>query len=521
MSRSDASSGIRIDWILFALLVLAAVLLFASLGNGYLWQDEAETALLARNTLRFGYPATFDGRNLIDIQFPYTHGPGMSWRYSPWLPFYLLAAVFAVAGESTALARLPFVCFGWLSIVLAWRLIRRLTPDVRIHRLTVALLTCSVPFLLHMRQCRYYALATTLLIGVCLAYIRYLEQPSRRRAWWLALTLVLLFHTNYATWIPAVGALLLHQARWGSRASRQLLLRPALGVALLTGPWVAFAYQPAFVGSLSLGRAVQHFAFYVRMTNKYLIPLAFMAGMSLVALASRRWLAPQGAWRIRWSPAVRFLALLILMQFAFLLIPDQRQVRYFIPVMPLLVMAEAWWLTQWWRQSRLIGGLFMGLFLLTNVHQSTSPGIPLADFAGELTHRYVGPMEGIVDYLRAHGRPEESVKIPYDNRTLMFYTNLYIDPLSEFTRDTEPDWVIPRRGWTPEWFLETEYFRRITTTFQRIELDAPDVYWQNREAPGLHHFRTATWAPKVIMYHKLPSTIADEPTTREAHDSGG
>ena len=247
MNTSSPSPRAQVDWILIAFFALAAVLLFASLGNGYLWQDEAETALLARHTLRFGYPAAFDGRNLIDVPPPYTHGPGSAWLYAPWLPFYLLAFVFAIAGESTAFARLPFAFFGWLSIVLAWQLIRRLTTDVRIHRLTVALLTCCVPFLVYMRQCRYYSLATALLLSVCLAYLYYVEQPSRRRAWGVAMVLVLLFHTNFGTWIPVVGALLVHQARWGSRASRRLLLPPAVAVALLTvRVCVTFGAGPKF-----------------------------------------------------------------------------------------------------------------------------------------------------------------------------------------------------------------------------------------------------------------------------------
>ncbi|MBI4342122.1 MAG: glycosyltransferase family 39 protein, partial [Candidatus Omnitrophica bacterium] len=502
--------------------------LLSSLDNGYLWQDEAETALLARNTLAFGYPRVFDGRNLIDAS-PYTYGPGMSWIYSPWLPFYLLAGVFAAMGESTAAARLPFALLGWLTLVLAWRLARRLTTDVRIHRLTVALLTCSVPFLLHMRQCRYYAMAAALLLAACLAYLRFLERPSGKRVWVLAGTLVLLFHTNFGTWIPAVSTIVAHQLIWGEQAgpstslgtSRRRLILAGLGVLALTLPWALFAYQPAFIGSGSLDRMVDHLAFYVRTTNKYLAPLAFMIGMSLVAAAVSKHLPPRGAWRIRVSPPSGFLVLMALAQLAFLLIPDQRQIRYFIPTVPLLALGQAWWLAQWWRQSRLIGGFFIPLFLFTNVHQSTSPGLPLADFAYELTHRYVGPVEGIVACLRARGRREESVKIPYDDRSLMFYTTLRIEPRSDFLRQTEPDWLIPRRGWTPARFLRSAYFRRIEAAYERIELDAPDIYWQNREDPGLHHFRTAAWAPRVVVYRKRSSAIAHEPFARDANAPGG
>jgi hypothetical protein len=47
------------------LLLLAALLIFANLDDRRLWDDEAETALLAQSTLRFGVPVAWDGVILI------------------------------------------------------------------------------------------------------------------------------------------------------------------------------------------------------------------------------------------------------------------------------------------------------------------------------------------------------------------------------------------------------------------------------------------------------------------------
>ena len=500
----------EVDWVIVALLAVAAVFLLASLHNGLLWQDEAETALLARNTLRFGYPRAFDGRNLIDIAPPYHHGLGFAWVYSPWLPYYLLAAVFALLGESTAVARLPFALMGWASIVVAWRLARRLTADVRVHRLTVALLTCSVPFLLHMRQCRYYAMSTLLLAWLCLLYLKFIERPTPRRAWSVAGMLALLFHTNYGTWVPVIAAIALDQLFLRRRILLRQLLIPMLTMLLLTIPWAVSTYQATVVGALSLHRMGNHLAFYIRTTNKYLAPLAFMAGMTLVAMVFFR-VRP---WRLRWTSAARFLVLIALLQLAFLVIPDQRQIRYLISVMPLLALGQAWWLTRWWHHSRLVGGLFIPLFLFTNIHQCASgPGIPLAHFAYELTHRYVGPMEGIVSLLQEDGWPDNTVKIPYDDRTLMFYTDLIIESNEDFVRASDPDWFIPRRGWSPKVFMNSLYVYGMKQSYQRIVLDAPDSYWQNREDPGLHLYRSPMWAPGVVVYRKETSDIADETAT--------
>ncbi len=502
----------RPDWVIAGLFALAGLLLLANLENGLLWQDEAETALLARHVLRFGYPRAFDGRHWLELA-GYGFGPGEAWIYSPWLPFYLLAGVFALAGEATWIARLPFALCGLATVWLTWRLACRLTPDARIQRLSVALLACSVPFLLHMRQCRYYAMATALLTAVCLAYLNFLARPSLRRAAALTLSLVLLFHTNFGTFLPALAALFLHQAVWGTRQTSRPFLWSLGLVVLVTFPWALYFYQPAFLGELSPARVYRHLEYYVRITNKYLMPLAAMAATSLGFLlwrgraASLRAVPSTPPLRAGSTlpPSIRWwLILLVGLQVAFLTLPDQRHMRYLIPALPVLVIAEAWWLASLGLRNgrRSLGWVLVALAVLTNALQAVPPSIPLLDLAEELTHPYIGPMEGVVGYLRAHGRPGQVVKIPYDDRTLIFYTDLTIQRPSEFLRETYPDWVVIRRGWTPAHFFKSAQYRRLEATYERIDLDAPDAFWQNREDPGLHHFRRAWWPPPVLMFRK-------------------
>ena len=98
---------------------VAAVLLFTNLGNVVFWGDEAETAILARNTLSTGLPTAWDGANLVE-----SLGIGMNdsflWNQQPWLQFYLTAASFAVFGETTTAARLPFAFAALLTVILTY-----------------------------------------------------------------------------------------------------------------------------------------------------------------------------------------------------------------------------------------------------------------------------------------------------------------------------------------------------------------------------------------------------------------
>lgn len=488
------------DWTVAWFLLIAGVLLLWNLDNGVLWQDEAETAVLARNTLRFGYPKAFDGNSMIHE--PTGYGPGAAWIYNPWTSFYLLAGVFAVFGESTWVARLPFAMLGWLAIYLTWRLARALTPNRRIHLLSVALLTCSVPFLLHMRQCRYYATTTAVLLGVCLAYLAFLRQPSRKRALWVSLLLALLFHTNFATFLPTLTAVGLHQIVWGGPSARRLVWLMAGVTLIFVVPWAVFFYRPAFAGTVTLERIGDHLEYYVRVMNKHLVPLAAMLATSAVAWLLR-WRPVVPAWSAL-APNVRtFLLLLLTAQLAFfVLVPDQRHLRYVIPLLPLLAVMEAMWLAGWMSRSRWLGGILAGLALFTNLLQSPHLAVPLIRFVGELTHEYVGPMDGVVTYLREHSQPGQVAKIPYDDRTLMFYTSLKVEGHATFLQESYPDWVIIRRDWIPDAFFESDHFRRIEAAYDRIELDAPDVRWQNREDPGSHQFQTVRDAPRVVIYRK-------------------
>src|SRR5437762_8621078 len=48
-----------------AIACATAVLLFWNLTDTYLWQDEANTAVLAVRLLEYGRPLAYDGRNLL------------------------------------------------------------------------------------------------------------------------------------------------------------------------------------------------------------------------------------------------------------------------------------------------------------------------------------------------------------------------------------------------------------------------------------------------------------------------
>ncbi|HOU23043.1 MAG TPA: glycosyltransferase family 39 protein, partial [Anaerolineae bacterium] len=144
----------------WVLVVAGLVLLLTNLGNIYLWQDEAETALLSQRLGQYGLPLAFDGRNLIrqaplDVQYT----ADWVWVYHPWLPFLFTALSFALLGPTTFAARLPFALAGLATVLLLYDSVRRHLKDQRLAMLSSSLLLLCVPFLLHARQCKYFAFA--------------------------------------------------------------------------------------------------------------------------------------------------------------------------------------------------------------------------------------------------------------------------------------------------------------------------------------------------------------------------
>jgi len=135
-------------------------------------------------------------------------------------------------------------------------------------------------------------------------------------------------------------------------------------------------------------------------------------------------------------------------------------------------------------------------------HGVVAPQSLLAQYGYELTHWYRGPLEGIVETLQRSARPGDTVKIPYGDHAVIFYTGLRVEDLNRFTAPTYPDWIIPRRDWVPEAFFRSAYFQEIEHTYARIEVNAPDIAWENRPDPGYHKFRTVEGAPRVVLYHR-------------------
>src|SRR5262245_15225602 len=217
------AEGARRWWVPAAIACTAAILLFWNLTDTYLWQDEANTAVLAVRLLHDGKPLAWDGRNLLSddnyiaqevqtidvrtkdarsavddlIRRGVMTADGM-WTYHPWGQFLLAGFSIALLGPTTFAARFPFAVAGLATVFALYWLALRFLRSPRIAALACALLTLNVYWILHSRQARYYSLTSLFLVLTLIAYGRW--KPGAR---WGAATFVAVawcwFQVDYGT----------------------------------------------------------------------------------------------------------------------------------------------------------------------------------------------------------------------------------------------------------------------------------------------------------------------------------
>lgn len=481
---------------LAGLALFSGFLFLCTLGDGMLWQDEAETALVAGTVLEGGLPRGTDGRNFFSQNLGLDHTAGHLWRWHPWLQFYVCAASFAALGKGTFAARLPFALFGLATVLLTYRACRAHWEDPRIARFAALLLTLCVPFLLLSRQCRYYPLTAFFFTLTLHGHLGLLK--GRRRAGWLFLAgAVPLFHAQYVLWAAAlltsfVHAALFHRARLGS------VCRWGAAALALNAPAMAFflAGNPA-AAQIDWSRLGSRLSYFAGQIGDHVFPASvFLLGGGALFLGRERAELTSEARSALGLAAVAVLAVWGLSA-SFSVGYYFRYLAPLLPVAAVLAGAVAA------RMARLTGAWGPAAVLLLWAHYHELPA-----FLRELREDYRGPVEGVVEYLEAHARPDDVVAVAYGDLPLKFYTELKV--VGGLTgEDLSPAlnarFIIMRHEAVSQ--KEEAVARYLVENvdwkdYERLDLDAPDIPYENRESIEEHLFTTAEGAPPVVMLRR-------------------
>jgi 4-amino-4-deoxy-L-arabinose transferase-like glycosyltransferase len=224
----------RKHWPIVVVLTVAGILLFTNLRMDRLWADEGDTAVLARNILKFGVPTAWDGVTFTDSDFGTRLNDKLVMVSHPWLQYYVTALSFALFGDTTLGARLPFALFGLATIALIYIMLIRVARNQWAGIAAAILLSSSVQFLIYARQSRHYSLTALL---ACLLLFQFTRLTSWASSLRFALLASLLFHSHPMGLTAMGGLAVLTALHPAFRSQRVWFWRAAPLVAALTLPW--------------------------------------------------------------------------------------------------------------------------------------------------------------------------------------------------------------------------------------------------------------------------------------------
>ena len=379
---------------------VCAFLLFYRLGAYALWDDEAGTALTARSVLRHAdISALVDEHNV----FAYRAGFGiedLKLRYVLPLPVLLTAAGFVSAGDQTALAaRIPFACLGLgtVGFVLWWARRRQASP--LLLALLALGLVLNVSFLLHSRQCRYFAPAT--FFSTIIVFIYLTPRWTIRRLVIAGVLSALLFASSYLCFAALWAVLALDYLIWRRKESRVSLRQAAalfvpqilLG-AVVAAIWNPLVWKPLGIGAdgASLRNSPAQWCQLFLWQWRELNQCEFACG-ALVAAGLLIGLRRGDRWLVRGTVALTiYLGAVTALSPQPVAITTFADVRYLMPVIPLGVFLAARTLVE-----------------LTGTRALPALGLGIIAFGSNALHGgpllWSGLRSTFVEYLRELHRP--------------------------------------------------------------------------------------------------------------------
>ncbi|MCX5893664.1 MAG: glycosyltransferase family 39 protein [Deltaproteobacteria bacterium] len=447
------------DLTFLIILVMGVFLLFFRLDHRPFWQDEAETACLARNVLHYGVPKAFDGVNLISQEGGREFDADYLWRWSPWLQMYVTAAAFQIGGVTTTAGRAPFALFAVACLILTYLLVRRNFGDPGWARMAAALLAFSVPFLLFSRQCRYYSLGALLVLMIIYAVQREVQSKAGSTSL-MTISFGLLFYANYLLFLSfTLPFLVAVELIYPSKFPLKRLFKLGLGLGIIIIPGILLfrmRQQTSMVDIIKVpGNLEEYFADFFQ----FLIPLP-------VAL----YLGWRGRRIFRDSQSlaagekfILFLFLIIVGSIIILSLAPQSGHRYIVHLYPLCAIILGWIVCQAWRYHKFSGGLLALLLLFTNwlylvpmdwlrianrpnnsVQMLTYPNIPLNLFLRELCLDYPDLNRSLSQFFRTHARKGDTILTNYSDLPLQFYTSCRVigSLQGRLPANASPEWVV-------------------------------------------------------------------------------
>jgi hypothetical protein len=423
--------------LIIAIFLAAASLSLVRLDNTYFWDDEALTAIGAKNLLLTGHLTGWDGRNLVAYHNGTLLDKDLRLVGSPPLHHLIAAASFRLFGMSTWSGRFPFVLAGLASLcVLSLILRQEYSAASHICIYGTAVMATSISYLLNIRQCRYYSLAMLFSLLTFFMYRQCIR--SSRLAYYilLAISAVLLFYSNFllcAAFLAALALLCMVFHRDDLRKNIAkfsiaffLFILATVPYAVINRIWyrpdVQYEGEPLHVWKLSL------LWWNLRELNLLgFMPWMVAAGLLYFMIRYRR-KCNEAAMALQWSVlCLGYVVSLVCMSYSHVVKTAIGDDRYLIPTLPFLCGLTGVFL--WFVHSRTrIGAMAILILIVTTNLLSVTPTnwkfqLRLPAYIDEVLHDYPTAYSQAVQFLSENVKQDEKVFAwpEYANYPIMFY----------------------------------------------------------------------------------------------------
>jgi mannosyltransferase len=228
--------------IVLVLLVSAWISLY-HLDRESLWYDEGFTAFILYDDMDEPEGLRATARYLLDSAINLFERARND--VHPLLYYVLLDGWTLVMGESVWILRLPSLFFGLLALSATYALGHNLF-DRPTGLIATLILGMSQFFIHYNREARMYTLLLTITVLLILATVRWLQQPTLRRALIMGVLMGLLLHAHYIG-VFIIIALLIYQVYYFTREHQfigiQRWLLPYITGFIVFLPWLPFAIE--------------------------------------------------------------------------------------------------------------------------------------------------------------------------------------------------------------------------------------------------------------------------------------
>lgn len=409
----DASCGIlrravifirthREVFVLLFLWITGAIVLLYNLDHYYLWGDEGETAFLGKNTLKFGLPYAFDGRNLYEFRNGFADNRDFLLPLSPWLQYYVVAFSFALFGFTTFAARALFSFFATFIPLVQYLFVRQYFHNQRLAFFNALVMMTSTSYLLFCRQSRYFAIIMFLGTLVAYFYVIYEDRPSYRIG--VYCLFMVMVAANYLLAIPFLAAMGISCFLFDDRhKSIRFFLLPFILVTLCEACLIVWLMSrggpnnPEVLRNLHPMDFLRVFWLYLKDYNlTQLLPVGSIV-LTILFRIQRGFFRSNDLWEKSRKELTILCTIILFTIFLSVLSPESRSqansnIRYAVVIFPFLLLVQALAVEEAYLWRKWAGVVLLFVLIGTNVLTFT----PFRSYFYEYVRENVRPFDNSV-----------------------------------------------------------------------------------------------------------------------------